>query len=499
VFWSPEKDQRQGVARPDFPQTRPATGDTGFGQGAKFKIKGVTADVGQMSEVATALGVADQEAATPRARMAMLVAGIGESEFRAIPNRTGSGYAGVFQADPANIPAKDTAQQARYFLKGGKGFQQGGAIKLARANPGMSVGEIAYRVEGSRSNFASDAAAEQFYGTYHDEAKAILELWTSGTTGTATDQVLRFKQYRFTRGLPGKKETSREAATRLAEEVNWRFYAIGGVVAFCSDDELIRQPPELVLDAKDGIPDGLLKMPGYQWMHGKLPAQVELEVIANAWGVFPGEVVQLNNMGPVTGRWIVETFRFNLLDATSARITLIKPITKRKEPAPEAVTVDLSTTNLPAGAGQAIAWAKSRIGHYSEEFGNNRGAELDALEARFGLQGAPWCAIFATTALIHGGVSRDVRTALVADLARWCKEGSHGLQKGFRGTPRPGDLMVFNVDTPQTGDDHVALVEKVSSDGRTVDIIEGNTSARQVSTRGILADQGQFIRPSYPT
>jgi hypothetical protein len=232
-------------------------------------------------------------------------------------------------------------------------------------------------------------------------------------------------------------------------------------------------------------------MPGYDVNHGKLSDTVTLRVHANSWSLYPGAVVALRNMGPITGRFIVETFEFDLLNLTEATVTLTKPLPARKEPAPETITVDVGPDTVSGSAQKTLAWARSRIGHYAEDFGSNRGQELDALEKQFGMSGAPWCAIFATTALVQGGITRDCRTAAVADINQWAQAGSHGFTKGFRGTPRPGDLMTF-------GNDHVAIVEKVNSDG-TVGTIEGNTSAGKVARLKRDVSSGKFVRPDYVT
>jgi hypothetical protein len=332
AIFIPESSNRAPIARPDLPDARPH-GGTGFDDKATFKIKGVKADAQQMREVATALTVADQEDATNRPRLALLVSGIGESGFRDIPNSAGSPYGGVFQA--LKTRKLSTQEQARSFLKGGNGFQQGGAIALARAHPDMSPGEIATRVEAS-------GQPGSFYDAHRKEANVILALWNRGD-GARGDSVLSYKQYRFTRGRPGVKETSTEAGVRLAREVNWRFYALGGVVGFTSDDYLISQSAWLTIDGLTSagewqLPPGLLEWPTYSHGRGKLPGEVSMRVVADAWGVPPGEVIAYNNMGPITGRWITETFEFDLLDATDATVDLIKPVTPRKETAPEVVT-----------------------------------------------------------------------------------------------------------------------------------------------------------------
>lgn len=502
-FFAPQIHDKQPVARPELPNTTPH-GSTGFDDGVKFKVKGQDADAGQMREAATALGQADLVDATPRVRVAEMCGGIGESELRAVPNAGGSPYGGVFQGKirtdgqgPKQFDVKDTAGQAHYFLIGGKGYQAGGAIKLARENPHMSAGEIALRVEGSMSNFSSLQAGIDFYQAHHDEAKAIVDLW-NGANGANDSQVLSYKGFEFTRGLPGQKETSGEAASRLAREVNWRFLALGGVAAMVSDYYLLTEPAALIIDRRDSrgrirkpADAGLLRWPDYDHDERKLVSEVTLDVVAAAWAVLPGQVVVLRNLGTLSGRWICETFPFDVFDPTASTITLTRPLTPRKEPAPEAVTVETDSadgSNTPSGAAGAVAWAKSRIGHYKEEFGANIGPELDTLEARYGMRGAPWCTMFTTTALIHGGLTKECRTALVADLRAWGRAGTHGFVKGFKATPRVGDVML-------DGDQHSAIVTGV--DGTTVSIVEGNNSAGTVGTRSIVKSQVQFIRPDW--
>lgn len=483
-FYSPEKGRKQPTQQPEFPDARPAAGETGFDKGVRLKVGGDTLDAEQMRNAATVLTVADEQGAGPKATMALLEACIVEGPRFSNPEGGEGTSSGILQLTNGKLRGststkggrRDVALVARLFLT--QGFTgQGGAIELARKHPDWSAGRVAQACQGSRF--------PDRYDKVHDDAQRVLSAWNSGG-GAKSDQVLRVKQYQFTRGLPGKKETSWDAGTRLAGEVNWRLYAVGGIVAFVSDEFLLSKPAGLVLD---GIDDhGLLEPPTYDWDHGKLAGNVTLRAAANRWSVAPGEVVALRDMGPVTGRWIVHTVEFDLLDATDTTVTLIKPLPPRKEPAAQVVTVTTGPDAVPTGAKRALAWARSKIGHYKEEFGSNRGEELDNLERGFGLLGAPWCAMFATTAVTHGGVPDDALTASVKQIRAWAQAGTHGYQKGFRATPQPGDLMCF-------GDEHVGIVEKVKGD--TVTTIEGNTSAGTVERVGRLKTTGQFVRPDY--
>ena len=313
--------------------------------------------------------------------------------------------------------------------------------------------------------------------------------------------MLTYKSYQFTRGLPGEKESSWTAMQRLAGEVKWRCFALAGVITFATDYELISRRARVVLDGP--LAEGLLDRPSYDWDHGKIAGEVELRLIADLYSIPPGSVFSLQHMGPVSGRWLVHTVEQNLFDKTDTTVTLVKAMAPGKEPAPVVSTkqVDadgnaLSGTGAETGHGgskEALAWARSKLGHYKEEFGSNRGSELDRLEQQFGMTGAPWCAIFATTAVTQGGVTRECRTASCADLQAWGAAGTHGYQKGYRTSPEPGDLMV-------QGTQHVILVETVDRAKKTLTAIQGNGSAGKVDRRSMVwpSPGWTFVRPKYP-
>ncbi|MDX6692306.1 MAG: hypothetical protein QOG15_3763, partial [Solirubrobacteraceae bacterium] len=101
----------------------------GLSKTANLKIKGKPATAAQLALIQIANGVAADFKAPALAQVAMNCAAIGESTYSTIINSLG--YGGVFQGQVTTgghyFKASDTAEQAKYFLLGGKGFGGGGA------------------------------------------------------------------------------------------------------------------------------------------------------------------------------------------------------------------------------------------------------------------------------------------------------------------------------------------------------------------------------------
>lgn len=154
--------------------------------------------------------------------------------------------------------------------------------------------------------------------------------------------------------------------------------------------------------------------------------------------------------------------------------------------------VRTGSSGAPAGgggAGAAVNFARSRIGQYTESAGSNRGQQLDQLQARFGMKGQPWCAMFTSVAVTRGGAPKVGRTASVAVVRQQALQGGGGYERGLKKTARAGDLMLF-------ANDHIGLVESVNRDG-SVNTIEGNTGKGRVERRRRAAGSGDFARPLY--
>lgn len=338
-FMTPELFDKQPV-KGDSDKAQAKARKKGLAGKSKLTIAGAKATGQQLANLETILTVADSERAGELATLAMLVGAIGESRVTAIPNAAGSGYAGVFQADPANVAQNDTKGQAHYFLVGGKGFQGGGAIKLAADHPDYEPGQIALLVEGSRSNFPSETAAIAFYQQWATEAQSILAAWGGGA-GVGPVRLIK-DPFFFT---VEKGENYFDAAGRLAKEVRWRFWVDQNQIWYVPDEFLFKSATTLTIapdtpgvfgisfNADVGIPIG------------------ELQVDANIarWVGSPGWRTEIDGMGPLNGLWLLAQHEQDLFTEDST-ITLRRPAPELKEPAAPTEKVVQTETRPEAGS-----------------------------------------------------------------------------------------------------------------------------------------------------
>jgi hypothetical protein len=353
----PELHVAQPIAAPSdqtFSATTTTTkerrrkGHKGVDRSAHLTAKGQALSAQQIADLETALDIASRLNAPRLAVEALLVAGIGESGFdrHAVEQVYGT-HKGIWQSNI--IPPNNVAGQAWHFLHGGQSFLAGGALKLARENPGMSPGEIALRTE------ISDASGAAFYDRYIGEAHKMMRAYHGGSlsTSTRTDTSLEVtvqKPFPFARG---KNENSWAAIQRLAQEVNFRAFVRQGVLWYVSEEFLFNQAPQLdVVEGEDGIDEVTFAIDvGAK----NLVTELQTTARANRWTVLPGMVAMVHKQGAADGRWIVHQAE-RPLDDPQVTVTLNKSIPIKPEPAPETETTSLTvegqqtSTSLPKGA-----------------------------------------------------------------------------------------------------------------------------------------------------
>lgn len=457
----PALTRKQPIKDPDIATTK--VGQQGIPAGAHLEIKRNQADREQIRNLNTILDEAAKQNATERVTIAMLCAAIIESSVRAVANFQGSGYAGVFQALPANIPMRDTQQQAHYFLSGGKGFQAGGAIKAAAQHPTWSPGRIALAVEGSVSNFASVETGVKVYETYKDEAEKILDAY--GGTG----KIIRTRErYVYRAGSHGDEhEDYWEAILRLAGEVNWRAFTTNNVFFYAADDDLMSAQPAMTVAEQPTAADERRGVQyvgdiDFDWDYGKPASELTFSTPAERWLAYPGSVSEVIAAGkdPRTGRWLNWQFR-QPLDSSEMEITLRRPSPALDEPAATIRTATVSTDD--AVGADLLRWARTQLG--TQEGSAKQIRYAAALGFSPSLQ---WCSIFLAYGLKHvaPSISLPDQPAYSGAWLHWPGASPVKLEE-----LQPGDLVIFDWgDGGKT--DHVAIFAGHSS------VIGGNQGNR---------------------
>jgi cell wall-associated NlpC family hydrolase len=338
-YFSPQEGQRQPQAKPD---TEQAT--KGIHPNKQLTVQGSPASREQRKNMETVLAVADEEKAGERATLALLEACIQESWFRNLPGGHSSSV-GILQllnihlggSTSTNGGRRDVELVARKFLTDGY-WIKGGAIKLATRNPDWTPGKIAQNVQGSGADSGDGGTYEQ----WRAEADAILDAWG----GVSRLQVIR-ERFEFRAGGRRKGETkARDYWTdsgELAEKVRWRRFAHANILWFVSDEYLFQQRPTVILN-RGALTPGVLGVT-FDADVGLPVSEITLRALTARWSTPAGAVIDVEDLGPLNGRWLTWMHRQNLLRDTST-LTLRRPAPQLKEPA-ASTRVRQSTETAP--------------------------------------------------------------------------------------------------------------------------------------------------------
>jgi hypothetical protein len=355
-FHCAQLDVKQDKAKPPK-EKDPKPKDQGVNPDQGLTVKGAAINAKQAEIAQKILSVAKDLNAPELAVEAMVCAAIGESTMREVMNEDGAAQGGVFQGRvPQYFKVTDTTRQAHYFLVGDKGFQAGGAIKLANTPlsgppaPGqstnrLSAGEIATRVE------AGNKPAD-FYGKWLDEARAIISAYGGTSTVDGSFETKAFN-YEIKRD-----ESYWSGCTRLADEVRWALFVDGENVYFEGEMTLIRQRPAAVIHRLDAAVVSFTA----NWDVRKIATEATLVLVCSPFEFRAGDVFFLDGFGPAStgstadpplpGRWLVEEVNRSRYELTSS-FTLKQPQRAKKEQANEREWVEASDAATMTSEGGA--------------------------------------------------------------------------------------------------------------------------------------------------
>ena len=341
-FYCPELHTRKQItkaSKKESQKERDARRGGGFAPGVRLQGKEGTLDKDQLRNATRMLNVADSLKAGERATLALIVACLVEApDFKnpRTPSADGGNSYGILQAKVGQgyntlKNALDLEWCGTKFLKG-PAFTGGkdGAIALARKNPKWTPGQIAQTIQGS--------AHPARYDKYLKQAKTILKMWGGSTRGT--DTVLRRSAWKVDRGTDYW-----ETIQSLASDVNWRAFMVSGTLYFISEDLLMKSRPRMTINEET---PGVTNI-DWSWDQGKKVNTSTVSCRIDRWAAPPGTVIELEDSGPATGRWLVQDVQRSLFSA-EATITLRKAM---KEKNPESATA--STSGGGSSRGNSIA------------------------------------------------------------------------------------------------------------------------------------------------
>lgn len=326
----PELNKRQPIAKASQKVTeadRTSEGKQGLDKSAKITIKGQKASRTQLKILERGLDAAMSLDPPEKALLALICAAIGESTVSYVVNS--SGHGGPWQS--SSIDAHDVEKQAHHFMAGGNSFLPGGAIKLARSQPGLTPGDIATKVEIS-------GKPGSFYQAHIGEAKKILAAY--GGKGSSLSVEVE-QPYAFARG---KNENSWDAIQRLAQEVNFRAFIRGDKLWYVSEEYLFAQKPQVALvEGEDAVDEITFDIDiGAR----NLITELQATVHSARWTLKAGMIGRVDEQGPADGRWVLHQVEL-ALDGDIATATFNKPIPVKAEPAPE-------TNTFTVGSGEPV-------------------------------------------------------------------------------------------------------------------------------------------------
>ena len=352
VVREPGPDEQRARARSGVGRTRTSVTrarrarverrERAIADGARLRVKGQAITPAQVAEANTLLGVADDLDAPRVAREALVFAAIAESTLGKAAGTfsAGAGHYGVLMGSSRTWPdPHDTAGMARCFLLGGRGFQGGGAIALARTVTDPET--IALRVEAPESSDSYKRMSS--YDTFLPEARAIVDEFGGGSesSGVTTRRVTRTTESPLT---VEKGESYWDAAVRIADSYRFRFFVVSNRPYFLADEALMQSEKLMTIGAETpGV-----SVLDWEWAPRKPLRTVSLDCAVRAWTAPPGSVVMLDETcGPAgsddddrhRGRWLVGEYRRSRLGDV-AQVTLVKG---RKPVVPTQTTTETYT------------------------------------------------------------------------------------------------------------------------------------------------------------
>lgn len=306
----------------------------GFGVSSGVTVKGVPATKTQLSNLQAVLDVG-VSLGVPRKLLVVAVMVVTQESTanNLLPSATG---VGLFQQNPLYWPASgDPSTDANAF------FQR--AIVDNNANPSAGYGLLASLVQRPAAFLNGSDPTGVAYGQWQAEAENTVTAYIGDVQGTGNSNPTSPTLSPFSPGTPviqgsalftrgsqenqgGKTVVIREnnwaCLQRLAQEVGWLCYCVSGTIYIENYEHLFQQAIRFEASPDDDAITGI----GCEIDTGKQRSTVTVSARISRWGAPPGTVAAVKDLGPASGRWLVQTVERDLF-SLNGEITLTKPQT----------------------------------------------------------------------------------------------------------------------------------------------------------------------------
>jgi hypothetical protein len=237
------------------------------------------------------------------------------------------------------------------------------------------------------------------YGPHRNEAERIVTAYGESADFANDNAMQSFggtaADYEFYRGVPPAlglhnwgRENSWTCIQRLASEVNLRAFFVSGTFYYISEIDLMKSKPAAIIseDTK-GVED----ISG-NYDTGKTGSDLRVTARMGRWAAPPGSVIQIKEMGPWNGRWLVANVQRSLFDSLGtitlkkARPTWPEPIgdtagQKRAQQTSSPYTMAPTPSIPDSPGGDAAHAAKLLLAYHNQgKYRDDNGQQIEQLK-----------------------------------------------------------------------------------------------------------------------
>lgn len=290
---------------------------------AKTKVKGQQADAEQLDNIKTVLGHLYDLGATKDELIMVSMCCTQESSWHNLAGGDRDSV-GLFQ---------QRASQGWKGLRNRKAaaLEFWTKLKAAEARaPGLEKTLYVAAVQ------RPDARYNRAYARWQEESTATVSAWNRAYG--STQSVATTKYYEFRRGgLDGTIEDTWQCTGRLADEVQYRRFIVDDVFYFLPDELLIGTGPVLALTEKT---EGVRSAIDFDMDTLYEPNTCTFDMHGNKWVAPVGTCIELDDVGPANGVWLVNKITGNLFTPDLVSVECVRPRAVLTEPPADQTDID---------------------------------------------------------------------------------------------------------------------------------------------------------------